>query len=289
MNNFSETFASKSDVLSYETNAFQQPLQYRETKKIEWDKFKRTFEQNERQFALNYALDVNADKRAERKDKREQDEADAKDFTWGGLGFSVPQGELPEVTVSKINAKITADEASINKSDAAIMEDYDQAGNTTWLNQQLAKWQQNPGSVDAVIASHFKDTQPKRRDIIANQSMIAQITSEMDKKFGNINKYIPEGSQSIKVTFPSGSYTYTPAEMVAFNEKSHRYSKFVSSPSYGGVMGGGGGGGYVVWDDVKAKQELSPKDYYLYQASKEQKNDTQKTNPDPDTKPRSSY
>ena len=70
------------------------------------------------------------------------------------------------------------------------MEDYDQVGNTSWLNQQLAKWQQNPGSVDAVIARHFKETQPIRRDIIANQSMVAQITSEMDKKFGNINKYI---------------------------------------------------------------------------------------------------
>lgn len=260
MNNFSETFASKSDILSYETNAFQQPMQYRETKKIEYDKWLATFNQNERQFAANYALDVNADKRAERKDKREQAEADAKDFTWGGLGFSVPQNELPEVTAGKIAAKITADEASINKSDAALMEDYDQAGNKSWLDLQLAKWQQNPGSVDATIARHFTKTQPKRRDIIANQSMIAQITSEMDKKFGAISDYIPEGSQPIRVDFPSGSYTYTPKDFVEFNEKFKRYVTTSSS------SGSRTATQEVSYDLEKAKAELSAKDYYLLES-----------------------
>jgi len=271
INNFSETFASKSDILSYETNAFQQPMQYRETKKIEYDKWLATFNQTERQFAANYALDVNADKRAERKDKREQAEADAKDFTWGGLGFSVPQNELPEVTAGRVAAKITADEVSINKSDAALMEDYDQVGNTSWLNQQLAKWQQNPGSVDATIASHFRDTQPKRREIIANQSMIVQITSEMDKKFGAISKYIPEGSPNITLKFPNSTVTYTPKDFVEFNEKVKNYVT-----AYGGGSTGGGGGG-VTYNDKKARAELSEKDYFLYEALKNQKTDSQKT------------
>jgi hypothetical protein len=267
MNNFSETFASKSDISSYETNAFQQPLQYRETKALDYKKWLATFNQNERQFAANYALDVKADKRAERKDKREQDEADAKDFTWGGLGFSVNQNELPEISAGKVAAKINADEALITKSDSAIMKDYDKEGNTSWLNQQLAAWQKNPGSVDAVLADHFKETQGTRRDIIANQSMIAQITSDMDKKFGSINKYIPEGSKPVTVKFPSGSYTYTPKDFVDFNEKINKYKTVYTT---------GTGGSGAAYDNKRAKEEMSAKEYYLFQAYQRQEGSAQK-------------
>ena len=274
INNFSETFASKSDVLSYETNAFQQPMQYRETKKTEYDKWRSTFNQTERfELTDNYYKERAADL-ADKKDAREEKEADAKDFTWGGLGFSVPQGELPEITAIRIADKIDADELSISKSDAAIMADYDKEGNTSWLNQQLSKWQQNPGSVDAVIASHFKETQPKRRDIVANHSMIDQITSAMDKKFGTIADYIPAGSKPMKVTFPSGSYTYTPAEMVNFNDKVKSYVTITPGASYGMA---GSSPSTVQYNDKKAKAELSDKEYYLYESYKNPKYDSQKT------------
>jgi len=270
INNFSQTFASLSDVTSYETNAFQQPLQFRETKQIEYDKWKATFEQNERfkQADLYYkAEDLKIDKA---KLKIDQDKAAAEAFTWGGLPVDVPQNELPEVTASRVAFKIEQDKSSIDKSDAALMASYDKEGNTSWLRQQLLSWQKNPASVDPIIAAHFVQTEEKRRDIAANQAMIAGIASEMDKKYGSIEKYIPKDGQPIKVTFPNSTITYTPKDFVEFNEKIKDYVNVYS----GGGTGGGGGG--ITYNDAKAKAELSPKDYYLYQAYKNQKTDVQK-------------
>lgn len=271
MNNFSETFASKSDIASYETNAFQQPLQYRETKALEYKKWLNTFNQNERFHRDDQYWKQRDDRRAEKKLKLEEDKAAAEEFTYGGLPVDVPQNELPEVTAAKVAARIDADEASIAKSDAAIMAEYKKPGNQQWLNQQLAAWQKNPGSVDAVLADHFKGTEGKRRDIVANESMIAQITSQMDKKFGPISKYIPEGSPNIVVRFPNSTATYTPKDFVEFNEKLKNYISVYS----GGSTGGGYGG--ITYNDKKAKAELSAKDYFLYEAYKNQKTDTQKT------------
>lgn len=270
MNNFSETFASKSDISSYETNAFQQPMQYRETKALEYKKWKATFEQNERFKQADLYYKSEDLKLAKKKDSREEKKANTEDFTWGGLGFSIPQNELPEVTAGRVAAKIDADQALVNKSDAAIMADYDKAGNTSWLNQQLGLWQKNPGDVDAVLADHFKETQPKRREIIANQSMIAQITSEMDGKYGPVSKYIPQGSPNITLRSANSKTVYTPKDFVEFNEKIKNYVRFIG----GGGTGGGGGG--VTYNDAKAKAELSSKDYVLYQAYKNQKTDAQK-------------
>jgi hypothetical protein len=260
MNNFSETFASKDAVQSYEASPFQQVKQFKETKAIEYKKWLNTFNQNERfhrddQYYKERAADL-----ADKKDRREEKAADDAAWDWGGLGFSVPQNELPEVTAAKVADKIKADNDSITKSDAAVMASFDKQGDQQWLNQQLALWQKNPGSVDALLAKHFNGTETKRREVAANEAMIAGITSTMDLKYGPIDKYIPEGSKPVTVNFPSGSYTYTPKDFVEFNDKFKRY--ILTSSSSGSRTATQ----EVSYDYEKAKKELSAKDYYLLES-----------------------
>lgn len=274
INNFSQTFSSLSDISSYETNAFQQPLQFRETKAIEYKKWladhnqRNTFHQDELYFK-NEGLKIDKAKL-----KIDQDKADAEAFTWGGLPVDVPQDELPQVTALRVADQIQIDEKSIADSDAALMKRFKKEGNTQWLNQQKAAWQQNPGSVDARLATYFNDTEEKRRNIVANQSMIVGINNQMDKKYGTIEQYIPKDSKSITVSFPTGSYTYTPKDLVNFNEKIKNYTILKTVPGGAGMYGGGGG---ITYDYERAKKELTDKDYYLFQSMINPKNPTEKT------------
>jgi len=274
MNNFAQTFSSLSDVSSYETNAFQQPLQFRETKAIEYKKWLNTFNQTERFHKDDQYWKQREDTRADSKEKREQAAADAASFTWGGLPVDVPQDELPEVTAARVAGQIDADQKSIDSTDAALMKRFNKEGDTTWLNQQKAAWQKNPGNVDARLASYFNDTEEKRRNIVANTSMIADINNQMDKKYGTIDKYIPKDSKSVTINFPNGSYTYTPKDFVDFNEKVKEYQILHTGTGAAGMYGGGGGMSY---DNERAKKELSAKDYYLLQSIQHSQTSTEKT------------
>lgn len=268
MNNFAQTFASKDAIQSYEASPFQQVKQFKETKAIEYKKWLNTFNQNERFHRDDQYWKSRDDRRAENKDKREEKAADDAAWDWGGLGFSVPQDELPEVTAAKVADKIKADTNSIDKSDAAVMASFDKEGDQQWLNQQLALWQKNPGSVDALLAKHFNGTETKRREIAANEAMIAGITSQMDGRYGKIEDYIPAGSKSVTISFPSGEYKYSPKDFVEFNSKVNNY--ITRSSGEGRATGGGGApgtqGSGVMYDNVRAKKELSDKEYYLFLA-----------------------
>lgn len=274
MNNFSQTFASKEVIQSFESSPYQQVKQFKETKAIEYKKWLATFNQNERFHQDDQYFKLRDDLRAEKKLKLEEDKAAAEAFTWGGLPVDVPQNELPQVTALRVADQIQIDEKSIANSDAALMKRFKKEGDTQWLNQQLALWQKNPGNVDARLASYFNDTEEKRRNIVANQSMIADINNQMDKKYGTIEQYIPKDSKSITVSFPTGSYTYTPKDLVNFNEKLKDYTILKTGIGAAGMYGGGGG---ITYDYEKAKKELSAKDYYLFQSMINPKNPTEKT------------
>ena len=263
INNFSQTFASQSVKQTYETSPFQQPDQFRKTMAMDYKKFILKFEQDERFKKADLYYKDKEDKRADRKLKLEEEAAAG----YGGIHFSVDQDELPEVTLDRIVTDIKTDETKINNADANIMAEFGKAGNQGWLDQQRLAWQASPGSVDIRLADHFNTTEPVRREIAANQAMIADINKKADNLPGaRIEDYIPEGSQGQRVDFPSGSYTYTPSDFVDMNEKVKRYQKFNSGYSYGIPGGGGAGGGAVTYDYALAKKELSAKEYYLFKA-----------------------
>lgn len=266
INNFSQTFASQSVKQTYESSPFIQVKQFNETKALDYKKFMLKFEQDERfkQYDLYYKEE---DLKIAKKKLKLEEEAAA---GYGGVHFSVDQDELPEVTIGRIAGDIKIDETRINNADAAIMAEFKKPGDKGWLDVQRMRWQSG-GDVDVRLADHFNATEPARRDIAANKAMIADINNKATAAYGTIDKYIPKGSQNVKVTFPSGSYTYTPSEMVDFNDKWKRY---VSVTSSGGT---GGGGAAVSYDDAKAKQELSSKEYFLYESLKNQNTSTAKT------------
>lgn len=266
INNFSQTFSNQEVSQTDETNPYQQVKQFKETKQQDWNKFIYKFNQDERFHKDDNYFKERAAKLAEEKEKREAFGQSG----YGGVPFSVDQSTLPEVTLDKIKTDIAADQININKTDSVIMKQFGKQGNQAWLDQQLWAWQNSPGSVDPLLASHFNRTQTTRQDIAANTAMITNISKQADAKYGNISNYIPAGSKPITVNFPSGSYTYTPKELIEFNEKSKRY-RSISGPGEAPVSGPG-----VLYNDAKAKAELSPKEYYLYKAQQEQKFPVQK-------------
>jgi hypothetical protein len=267
INNFSQTFASQSVKQTYESSPFIQVKQFNETKALDYKKFMLGFEQDERFHKDDMYYKEREDKRAEAKEKREA----AADLGYGGVHFSVDQNELPEVTLSRIAGDIKIDETRLNNSDADIMAEFGKTGDKGWLEVQKMRWQSG-GAVDIRLADHFNATEPARREIAANRAMIADINKKADNlPGGKIEDLIPEGSQGQKVTFPSGSYTYTPKDFVEFNDKWKRY---VTVSSSGGT---GGGGASVSYDDAKARQELSAKELFLYQSLKNQNTATAKT------------
>ena len=256
MSEFSQTFASQDIEQTYETSPFQQVKQFRETKADEYKKWLADYNQRNAFHKDEQYYKEREDKRAQTKSDREEAEAAG----YGGLPFSVPQGELPEVTLDKINDIIATDEANIIKSDTAIMQRYKKAGDESWLNLQYSQWQKSPGSVDAVLADHFKTTETSRREIAANTAMVATINNTADEKYGKIEKYIPAGSKPVTVKFPNGQYTYTPKDFVDFNNKFKNY--IIQSGSSGSRTATQ----EVSYDYEKAKKELSDKEYYLLQS-----------------------
>lgn len=267
INNFSNTFSNQEVSQTYETSPFQQVKQFKEKQAQDWKQFIYKYNQDERFKQADLYYKEREDKRAEAKEKREATAA----APYGGLPFSVNQDDLPDVTLGKIVNDIKTGKEEVARQDAAIMKEFGKEGDQKWLNQQYAAWLNSPGSVDPLLASHFNSTANIKRELAANEAMVNSISKEADAKFGTIDKHIPAGSPSITVTSQDGrKVVYTPKEMVMFNDKLKNYYTISAS---GGT---GGGSASVRFDDAKAKAELSPKEYRLYLAFKNQKTPTDK-------------
>lgn len=269
INNFSQTFASQSVKQTYVSSPYEQKRQFEVTHAQDWRKFTLGLEKDYAFHADDQKWKKREDRRAEAKEKREA----AADLGYGGVHFSVDQNELPEVTLDRIIFDNNIDNKIIDAKDADIMAEFKKPGDKGWLDVQRMRWQASPGSVDIRLADHFNATEPARREIAANKAMIADINNKADAKYGKMEDMIPAGSKSMKVTFPNGSYTYTPEEMVNFNNKVKKYESYTTGASYGMA---GSSPSTVQYDDKKAKAELSAKEYYLYETYKNPRYDSQK-------------
>jgi hypothetical protein len=98
----------------------------------------------------------------------------------------------------------------------------------------------------------------------------------MDGKYGKIEDYIPEGSVGVAIKFsPSNTVTWTPKDFVNFNSKLSKYVTMTNDN-----FDSGGGTASMIYDDKKAKAELTSKEYYLYEAykaSRSSRNSAQQT------------
>ena len=265
VNNFSNTFSNQEVAQTFENSPLQQVKQFKESQAQDWKKFIYKFEQDERFKESDLYYKEEDLKVAKAKLKLEQAAA----APYGGLPFSVNQNDLPDVALSKIVQDVKNEKKQIASQDAAIMEEFGKKGDQKWLDQQYAAWSSGK-AVDPLLASHFNSTSAVKKEITATEAMVNQINAEAEKKFGNIDKYIPAGSPNIQIKFPNSTAVYTPKDFVDFNQKIKNYVSVYS----GGSTGGGYGG--ITYNDAKAKAELTDKEYYLYTAYKEQKTPTQK-------------
>ena len=264
INNFSQTFASQEISQTDENNPYQGPKQFRETKALDWKKFTMKFEQDER-----FHQDDNYYKEQTLKAAKAKNATDA---GYGGVPMPVDQSTIPDISISKLVLDVKNDIKNLEQSDEAIMKQFNKSGNKGWLDQQLLAYQTSPSSVDPILAAYFSSTESKKRDIVAIQSTIADINQKAESAYGNIYKNIPKDSKQVRVSLKTGTYVYSPKDFIDFNTKFKNYA----TVSAGGNYGVSGGAASVQYNDKKAREELSDKEYFLYQAMKNPSTDTQK-------------
>lgn len=187
----------------------------------------------------------------------------------GGLPYVSPQSEVPQISTLRVAEDTEVLRQSLQTSDANWLNNSAFKGkDAAWLEQQRAIWKSRPSGVSGDLAAYLKQTEKARRDVEANQRMILDIEKETDRQVGTIESIIPQNLKNIKTALqnPDGSRTtYTSADLANFNQKLARYH-IVEQPITTGP--------YTpparhIWEDVKAKNELSDKEFKLYKLYKD--------------------
>jgi hypothetical protein len=255
MNGFSKAFSYTEVSQTYETNPYQQPAQWRENKRMEYDMFLKGYNQRER-----FHRDTMS-----REDEKIRLEKLAQ-TGYGGVPAPVDPKDVPNVALDKVVATIDATLKDLNKQDDAFMKS--QGKDKGWLDQQRIAWMKSPNGVDPMVAQHFNRTEGVRNSVLEDQIMVGQINAEAERKYGDVYKNIPKNAPNLTYTASDGSKTtYTPRDFVDFNSKINNYRTVSTTP--GSPTTGTGGTTTVAYNDELAKAELSPKDYKLYQLHKE--------------------
>jgi hypothetical protein len=255
MNGFSKAFSYTETAQTYETSPFAQAQQWRENKAQEWKKFTMEYSQRER-----FHKDTMS-----REDEKIRLEKLAQ-TGYGGFPAPVDPKDVPNVALDKVVAQTQANLDAINQQDSAFVKS--QGKDKAWLDQQRIAWLKSPNGVDPMVAQHFNQTEGTRRVAMENQIMVGQINAEADRIYGDVYKNIPKNAPNLTYTASDGSKTtYTPRDFVDFNSKINNYRTVSTTP--GSPTTGTGGTTTVAYNDEKAKAELSPKDYKLYQLHKE--------------------
>ena len=267
INNFAQTFSHSEISQTYETNPYVQPAQFRETQKQDWNKFIQKLNQDERFHKDNIYFKEQELSLSKAKLQLEKDASGM----YGSVPVTVNQDELAPVTLGKVVGQITAQKEFIDDEKSKIMKQFNKDGDEKWIAQQQAVWKAG-GTVDPLLNNYFQKTEDVATELSANVAMVKDIEREADNRVGTIDKLIPKESKSLTVTFGNGStYTYTPKELVDFNQKSKQY-RSISGPGEAPFSGPG-----VLFNNDKAKKELSQKEYFLYLAQRDQANPVQKT------------
>lgn len=250
---FSRAFSFTETSQTQEANPLADIAMRRDIKNQDWQKFKLQYEQDEKQFATNIEL-----KQQELALKSQENDLKKQELEgYGGLPTSVPQEDLPKRTLAKVVSDTDAMSKTVEDSDVLFTKQ--QGKDKKWLDQQREAWINNPSSVDPIIAYHFNNTEANRRTVDSNKTMIGQLNKEADEKFGSIYSKIPKGAPNLNITTIKGTVTLTPKDIVEFNSKIDKY--VMRNATYAGSTGSGT---ETVYDDEKAKKELSSKELTLY-------------------------
>jgi len=245
LNGFANAFSYTETSKTYENSPFVQAQQFRDTKEWEREKFE------EEKKIKKQELDL----------KRAELEIEMTKLGMSGRG-GIPSGATAEevggYNMGVLQGRIDGDKKALVTNEAALLNRPEYQGkDIAWLAEQKAAWERSPKSVDPVLAQYFINTENLSRSVKANEALRGAIYTQVDNEKGTIESLIPKGSPTITYK----GYSYTPEELVQFNEKFKKYVRtgvLLTSP---GAPGGGG----VVYNDEAAKNELGPKELLLYQ------------------------
>jgi len=178
---------------------------------------------------------------------------------YGALPAEVEQTD-PKVVLADVVTSIDSGQKELNTYKNQFLKE--QGKDQKWLDQQQLAWEKNPNGVDATVSKYFNAVADKQRTIDANKTMLSNINAEADEKFGSLDDFIPKNAPNVIYATKSGlREVYTPKDFVDFNAKFSRYVDY-SLPA------GKAANRTKVYLDDKAKAELSPKEYRLYEILK---------------------
>ena len=246
MNSFAGAFSYTQTSQTMLPSALADMQMRREIKNQDWKKFMVQNEQAERHFMANYL------QKQELIDLKKK----AGGMNTGGLPRPIPQEDLPQYTLDKIKQEVTDNQLQLATDDYKFIQQHGK--DQQWLDEQRKAWLERPTGVTPIIAEHFESTEARRRQLNADVTMVTQINNDAIKKFGDIYSTIPQGSPSASIN----GIIYSPKEIVDLNSNISKYIKVSTSGSTGG------GGVNVNYDDEKAKNELGPKGYKVFEVYK---------------------
>lgn len=246
IDNFSKAFSYTETSQTYTKNEFADMAMQRANKEQDWKKFLLGMQWDKEKFALTYSQ---KERELAQKDKETNG-------PFGALPAGISQADLPKYTLSKIVEDTEVSSNQLAQSDATFMRQ--QGKDEQWLEAQRAAWQKTPTSVDPKVADHFNSSEEMRRKVEANKTMISDVRQEAAARYGDIKDLIPNDPAVTYVLPESGLVTYTPEDFVNYNEISDDYIK-------PGIVTGMGGKSTVQYDIERARKEMSPKEFYLFQ------------------------
>lgn len=242
---FAKAFSYTETSQTYETSPFAVAERWRQDKAQDWQKFVLKYEQDEKGLKLK-----------EREVKAKETEVGS----YGGLPVGINQADVPRYTLDRVVQETKDKALTVEAVDANFLKS--QNKDKAWFDQQKQAWEQSPGSVSPIIKEHFQLTEKMRRDVLSDIVMITDVEKKARETYGDIYQHIPKDAPTLK-TYSNGVETsYSPKELVDFNNESANYI----SQSPGMITSGGTGGkGKTIYDYDRAKAEMSPKMFRLFQ------------------------
>lgn len=258
INSFSKAFSNTETSQTIENNPYADMQMRREIKNQDWKKFMLQYQQDEEHFRIsNLYKDEELRLKAKEVSLKEKEQAG-----YGGLPMDIPQDQLPKYNLAKVVSNIDQLNNQITTADTKFMESYGK--DKIWLEQQRNAWMKSPGSVDPLVAQHFNNTEGLREKVEIDQTMVNQINAKMVSRYGDIYSKIPADSKPLLIKMTNGkNYTVSPKEFVDFNENFKIFRKVIVGGSTGGYAAAA-----VSYDDARAKEMLSDKQYELYKVYK---------------------
>lgn len=264
----SDSFSYSQISQTYESNPLVDVALRRETIKNQVDQFWTKYNQDERQNGINNRFKERELQLKEAEQKNAQG--------YGGVlvgqdlatALGVSEKEIGPYLLANTQRQVANGELQLNTLRRDFLKQ--QGKDEKWLIQQERAWEQNPNGVDPLVGSYFNEVAKLQRNVFSNQMMLANLDADADKLFGTVDKLIPKNAPNITLTTKSGAReVYTPRDFVEFNQIKDRY---IGIPTQ--KAGVGAGRAAVVFNDEKAKKELTPKMYRLYEASKAENKNT---------------